>query len=373
VSSDGRFLLRVVIKGLVLFAVLNVLFAAADPMPALGRISIYNRLVPGRVRLPFGSQPELSYNLSLNNLDAMFAAHEIAAAKPADEYRVVVLGDSSTWGFLLGPEETRTALLNSFRMEHEGRRVRFYNLGYPTISLTKDLMLLRFALRHQPDLIVWITTLEAMPADKQLSSPLLQNNPEEVRGLIAEYGLPLDPQDPALPGRSFWDRTIVGRRRDLADLLRLQAYGFSWAATGVDIYIPDAYDPPVSDLPADDSFHALTPPALGEGDLAWEVLEAGRAAAGDVPVLVVNEPIYVSRGANHEVRYNVFYPRWAYDEYRRQMPDHAGNYYLDLWDLVPADQFSNSAIHLTPAGERMTAEQIERRIRALLDGTNGLP
>ncbi len=29
---------------------------------------------------------------------------------------------------------------------------------------------------------------------------------------------------------------------------------------------------------------------------------------------------------------------------------------LDLWNLVPADQFTNSAIHLTPAGESSMAE-----------------
>ena len=27
--------------------------------------------------------------------------------------------------------------------------------------------------------------------------------------------------------------------------------------------------------------------------------------------------------------------------------------YLDLWNLVPADQFTNSAIHVTPAGEAL--------------------
>jgi hypothetical protein len=345
-------------------------------MPELGGISIYNHLVPGRTRLPFSSQPELSYNLSLYNLDAMFASHEIAAAKPPDEYRVIILGDSSTWGFLLKPEETRTALLNSFQIEHEGKRVRFYNLGYPTISLTKDLLLLRFAMRYRPDLIIWMTTLEAMPVEKQVSSPLVQHNPEETRELIAEYGLPIDPQDPALADLSFWDRTIIGRRRDLADLIRLQMYGISWAATGVDIYVPETYDPPVSDLPADDSFHALAPPQLEKGALAWEVLDAGRRVAGDVPVLIVNEPIYISRGENHDVRYNVFYPRWAYDQYRQQMSSYAGvreEYYLDLWDLIPADQFSNSAIHLLPSGERMVAQQLEQRLQTIMAGASRIP
>ncbi|MBK6646055.1 MAG: hypothetical protein IPG44_09930 [Anaerolineales bacterium] len=32
--------------------------------------------------------------------------------------------------------------------------------------------------------------------------------------------------------------------------------------------------------------------------------------------------------------------------------------YVDLWDIVPANEFTNSAIHLTPAGENMLAENL---------------
>lgn len=368
--ENGRFLLRVMTKGLVLFVILNILFAAADPLPALGRLSLYNHIVPGRVRLPFGSAPSLSYNLSLNNLEAMLASHEIASAKPPDEYRVVILGDSSVWGFLLKPEETRAAQLNSLRMESGGKRVRFYNLGYPTISLMKDLLILRQAAEFQPDLIVWPVTLEAFPQDKQTSSPLVQNNPQAARELISTCGLRIDPGDPAFVNRSFWDRTVIGRRRDLADLIRLQVYGFSWAATGVDVYVPESYEPPVSNLPDDPTFHTLTPPRLERDDLAWDVLAAGRILAGGAPILIVNEPIYISRGENSDIRYNVFYPRWAYDQYRLQLSAFAADrdfYYLDLWDRIPADQFTNSAIHLSPSGEQMVAQALAQRLQSILE------
>jgi hypothetical protein len=36
--------------------------------------------------------------------------------------------------------------------------------------------------------------------------------------------------------------------------------------------------------------------------------------------------------------------------------------YLDLWDLVPENQFTNSAIHLTPSGESMLAASIADRL-----------
>ncbi|MBN1967020.1 MAG: hypothetical protein JW910_20370, partial [Anaerolineae bacterium] len=130
-----RFVLRVLVKAGVLFAVLNVLFALLMPLPALGQLSLYNGPLPGRLRLPYGEDAARSYNLSLNSLDAMFAAHVIDAASD-DEFRVLVLGDSSTWGFLLPPEQTLTAHLNALGLTTpDGQRMRFYNLGYPIMSL----------------------------------------------------------------------------------------------------------------------------------------------------------------------------------------------------------------------------------------------
>ena len=32
--------------------------------------------------------------------------------------------------------------------------------------------------------------------------------------------------------------------------------------------------------------------------------------------------------------------------------------YLDLWNLVDQKEFTNSAIHLTPTGERLLAEKV---------------
>ena len=163
-------------------------------MPALGRLSAYNVLFPGRVRLPYGERPDLAYNLSLYNLDAMFASHEIAGgSKPADEYRVVLIGDSSAWGFLQHPEDTLSAQLNARGLATpSGKRVRVYNLGYPTLSLTKDLLMLSRAVHYQPDLIIWLVTLESFPASQQLASPIVQHNPQAVRELIAAGSLELD-------------------------------------------------------------------------------------------------------------------------------------------------------------------------------------
>lgn len=357
----GGFLLRVLLKAAVLFIALNAAYATLNPLPALGSISVYNSLVPGRQRLPFGENPDESYNLSLYQLDAMFASHTINLPKAPDEYRVIVIGDSSVWGILLRPEQTLAGQIDAATLyAPDGRHVRVYNLGYPTISVTKDLLILARAMRYQPDLIVWPVTLEAMPYGKQLSSPIVQNNAAEVRGLIGRWGLSLNPHDPELVDPTWLDRTILGRRRDIADVLRLNLYGVDWAATGIDQVYPANYTPLQKDFEQDDRFYDLRPP-LTEKDIALEVLDAGARMVGNVPILFVNEPIFISTGTNSDIRYNFYYPRWAYDDYRRILTQHAqarGWHYLDAWDAVPAEEFTNSAIHVNPVGERRLVDLV---------------
>jgi hypothetical protein len=302
----------------------------------------------------------------------MFASHEIAGGqKEASEYRVILIGDSSTWGFLLQPDETLSAALNTAGLQTaNGKQVRVFNLGYPTMSVTKDLLILSQAVNYQPDLIVWLVTLESLPKSKQLDSPIVQNNSEPVRQLIQAYDLDLEIDDERFVDQSYWQRTIIGQRRALADILRLQFYGVLWAATGIDQYIPAQYDPPQSDFEIDQSFHDLAPGTLNPDDLALANLSAAVELAGDVPVLFVNEPIFLSSGENSDIRYNFFYPRWAYDQYRELMLDLSqtnGWQYLDVWDLVPAQQYTNSAIHFSPAGEMLLAGELGDVILSIAD------
>ena len=358
---------RIALKALVLFALLNAAFAAARPLEALGRLSLYNGPLPGRARLPYGEVPADDYNLTLSNLPAMFAAHELARPKAADEFRVLLIGDSGTWGWLLRHEATLAGQLNDLGLRAaDGRRVVVYNLGYPVLSLTKDLLLLDTALRYDADLILWPVTLHSLARGRQFDHPLLQQNADRVRDLIARYDLALDPFDSRLAVRTRLDETLVARRRDLADLLRLQALALAWAATGIDQAIPADIPLRQSDLDADESWLDVAGPRpLTDDDLTFDVLRAGVARAGGVPVVVINEPIFISDGTNSDVRYNTFYPRWAYDQYRDLLARAAaaeGWRYVDLWDAIPPDEFTDTPVHLTPAGTRLLAEILEPQI-----------
>lgn len=355
---------RILIKTLLIFIILNLLLAASNPLPALGRVSLYNHVFPGRERFPFGENPQQAYNFSLYSLEAMFAAHELSGQPnpaPADEYRLLLLGDSSVWGTLLKPEETLAGQINALRLKTcDGRTVRAYNLGYPTLSVTKDLMILDEARRYDPDAVWWLVTLEGLPNEKQLASPLAANNPARLDALAAETGA-VDPADPAVIRPNFWGRTILGLRRPLADLLRLQIYGVMWSATGIDQVYPTDYPPAALDLEADAGFHDRQPPILDASGLALDVLDAGAKLLGDVPLTVINEPILISDGKNSDLRYNFFYPRWAYDQYRgllQQQATSGGWSLVDRWDLLPKTEFTNSAIHLTPAGSSALAQSL---------------
>jgi hypothetical protein len=80
---------------------------------------------------------------------------------------------------------------------------------------------------------------------------------------------------------------------------------------------------------------------------------------------LINEPILISNGEHY--RYNFFYPRWAYDEYRQLMIEHSranGWKYFDFWDLAPLEEFTNSGVHLTPKGEAMLTREVAEAIQA---------
>ena len=87
-------MIKILAKAALLFVLFNVLYYVVQPMNLLNRVSIYNVLVPGRLRLPFSEYPDESHNITILDIDQMLASHEIAKPKAPDEYRVVMIGDS---------------------------------------------------------------------------------------------------------------------------------------------------------------------------------------------------------------------------------------------------------------------------------------
>lgn len=360
---DLRFYRNVIVKAIIIFALINFAFPLIE-IP--GGASIYNWFVPGRTRLPFGENSSKAFNLSMFNLGAMMNSHEINGKLSDQEYRIIIIGDSSTWGTLLKPEETLSGVLNQRRLiNQEGQRVKVYNLGYPTMSLVKDLILINEVIKYDPDLIVWMVTLESFPAKVQLESPLAQNNVNRIGDLLGRNAVSLDEDVTGKP--SYWERTLIGRRRELADVIRLQLYGVMWAATGIDQDYPESPEDAMRDFEKDYSFHGWTGPTLPEDEMSYDAIAAGfnLASENGIDLILVNEPILISGGANSDIRYNYYYPRWAYDQYREQLmrisEERAWPFY-DLWDIIPQEEFTNTAVHLSPLGEQLLADRVEQLI-----------
>lgn len=371
---NWRFVRNVVVKAALLFVLLNFIYALLEPLPTISRFTFYNLAFPGRERLPFAENPAEAYSISLHRLEGMFASHVIRdAEKATDEFRVVALGDSAVWGWLLQTDETLSACLNDGDYRTlDGRHLQVYNLGYPVTSVLKDALILEEALQYEPDAVVWLTTLQAMYRDEQLRHPIMQSNDDRARDFIEQHDLQLDTDVlPAEP--SFWDRTIVGQRRELADLLRHQVYGVAWWATGVDHINPKFFEARIENLQQEQNIPTRPYIEVG-GDLgqwlSFDVVEAAVQMADDVPVLIINQPIFQTEGVGRDLRYNDLYPIWAYDQFRQLLAAQVafnGWHYQDYWNAVPNDQFTDYPLHYTASATCDFANLIGPDIVALAD------
>ncbi|RJQ43154.1 MAG: SGNH/GDSL hydrolase family protein [Anaerolineaceae bacterium] len=355
---------RILWKTCIILFIINFAFPFLCLIP-FPEISLYNTIFPGRERLPFGETPELAYNLTLNDIDAMLASHIVAASNEETEISIFVMGDSSIWGTLLENDETVSAKLQNYfdsDVPEQNDPVEVYNLGYPTSSVLKDLVILDQALQYKPNMVIWFVTLNSLAKESYKEAPLLLNNPEKTNEIISKYELDI----PLLPEQSYWDRTFLKQRRNIYDRIHLQMVAPMWASTGIDQYIPIDYTPAARDLEADDSYEYIHGHTLSETDLELSVITNFVEKNPDIQVIVINEPILISRGMNSDIRYNLYYPRRMYDEYRVLLSTKFKEMeikYIDLWDAVPESMFTNSAIHYDEQGVDILTEKLYSLIK----------
>ncbi len=80
-EPSPRILGSVLVRALILLVIFLGLAVVLDPAGALGKASLYNNLIPGRERFPYGENPQKSYSMTINDLDAMFASHQVSRPK----------------------------------------------------------------------------------------------------------------------------------------------------------------------------------------------------------------------------------------------------------------------------------------------------
>ena len=149
---------------------------------------------------------------------------------------------------------------------------------------------------------------------------------------------------------------------------RFQLYPLIALATGRDQIVGPPQKLP-AELSADQTFEGLKPPRLRPQQVSLDQVSDFHELADGVPVLLVNEPMLIVEGVkNSDVRYNSYYPRWVYDQYRQYLQAAAGENgwnYLDLWDAMAPKYFEDTPLHLTPDGQRLLAEMLAPHIQAL--------
>jgi hypothetical protein len=361
--------LRLLAKALILFLLANMVFALWNP--PVGRLSLYNHIFPGRTRFPFATGLR---TVTIDDLDAMFSSHVISAPKQQNEYRVIILGDSAMWGDGVYDNETISAQLNKIQFNCPGKELRFYNLGFPHMSVVKDILILNKAMEYQPDLIIWAFTLSTIHP-KEPNAFLLENI-DEALTLQEEYGLENIYTDIEREKTNLFDKTFIGQRSELARLILLQSLGTIWAATESDASLNsnltlqsdiDEEDEAVdNDVRDSIKYLGMDNPGDISPFLMFDYLEAGDRLSGDVPILFVNPPMFIATGENSDKRYNASYPRWAYDQYRQLISERATTNqwnYLDLWNVIPPDEFIGSQFHMSAEGQHLLAGYLEPAIQ----------
>jgi hypothetical protein len=353
--------LRVLAETLILFLIANLVFALINPPP--GSLLLFNRALPGFQRFPVlrvaRENPNGTLTFSaevITNMDMLFPSHIISAReKPKDEYRVILIGDSSAWGARLPLEQTLTEQINRARLKScDDRQIVVYNLGLPGTSALKDLMIFSESVKsYHPDLFIWSFTEYNFIRAKRLINYEEPSNSQRIHAIEQSTGYKFSSDKNAPVVSSFIDRTIYGRRGELNLIVRLHWFDLKFMSTGLD-------DPRTLD---DRDFGKKK---VGEGENFWglksgdnlrKILDtnfffAANKISGSIPIIYVNEPIYIEK--NNPVRYNQPYPRWAYDQYREilnTISNKQSQTFVDLWDLLPSNEFSDTNFHRTFEGE----------------------
>ncbi len=341
-GSTGRFVVQVIGRVLALLLIFNVLYLAVGPFEARGRLpTLYNSLFPGRLRLVWQTPDLDAYGVSELKIPRLLDDHVIARPKAPDEYRVVVLGSSDMWGYMNRPQDPMpVALDNLGLLTPDGRQVRSYNMAYVYPDAFKDLLILRYLLAdgYLPDLIILVVNSYSFKPPVE-THWLAIENADVALSLIQQYGLtgiPLGEISAEVESSPGWIRhSFLGEREDIAYWLINQAYGLSWADTGVDHILP-AEIPTQTAFGGEEEWHNTRP----------GILEAFLTMTGSygIPLVLVSAPVNYSAPA---------YQAWLIEQAETlEIP------LLDCSTLLPPQEFNDMPIHLTAQGHRLLAEQV---------------
>ena len=318
--------LRVILKALILFFVLNLLltlfpypsyFVFRQLLPKLNKFPIYVVYYDSQAKHGFGAQNVFDVNV-------LFNTHLISyEKKPANQYRIIFIGDLTVRDGTIYP------MIN--QQECNGKILHAYDLGYYGASATKDLMILQESMKYSPDLIVWSVTSRTLsnePKDFALA------NSADLEKLITTYGLPI-PADQSMTGRSFFSG---------GDKIRLQTrLVLNYAILFPAIRSPQRIiQTAINDIKANNAADQEALPASGA--YLFSALTAASQIAGDAPLMLIDMP-----------RPSIVVTQADYLQYRHGLSSLNTEQhwsFLDLGNLIPDKDFIDK-IHRNADGETL--------------------
>ena len=301
---------------------------------------------------------------------------EVAIPKPADTFRVLVLGDSVVEGAQVAYEETMAARLAPALGEQAGGRlVESVNAGVAGFGTGQQLLFLeREGLAYQPDLVVLVFTIANDVADNSIevakrAKLAVERRPYFVLGADGSLAaLPFEPPPPETLGgvRAFLrDRSVLFTTLELwsegKEVARAQGAAVPRRETEREVYLRELGD----DWPQ-----------------GWEITEALLARVDAVareagaPLLLVLSPTqwqtyddmwrdreFMGTGSQNERRFSPTAP----NERLRAIAARQG---LPLLDLLPAFRAEADALpifrrdgHWTPHGHAIAAGLVADALR----------
>ena len=370
---------RVLIKAIALLIVFDLVQMAVNLPAAIDHWAIYRSFTPPTSRLGLALQIG---DPIWWRLDPLLDAHEIAQPKAPDEYRVIFLGDSATFCLYCRSNEAIPQVFTDLGATIAGKHVRGYNLAYPGSDWLKDVLILKHALKYQPDAIVWLVTAKGagdQPLPQEPEAHLITRlNADELPALARDFNLDTWEIRRYADANAWYQASIWLHGGRYRDWLILVARTLIAALRYPQQDLTQEYLPPgdpvmTKPISAVAEINSTLPGYDRFPNRQWDLLLAGQRLAHEagIPLLIMNEPTYVGSGPNSDVNYSSFYERALYDRFRAALTEFTQQHeihYLDRWNFLPPEDFSNTSLHYNLDGNRRVAEEAMQGLQRLAGG-----
>jgi len=174
--------------GFIRLVAINLLVACA--MTAAGILAMETAIgFRRRFLLPPDQLPHVTWGHKASLNAYRFRERELSVFSSGESFRVMVLGDSLTWGVGLDEDERFTDLLEErLRRESPGKNIRVMNFGLPGSSTQRERDLLRdfYPLVRPQLIIVAFCFNDPQPREQQYSSEL-EHHLEKIRPLLQAF------------------------------------------------------------------------------------------------------------------------------------------------------------------------------------------